>query len=253
LNSYSAPNFNIDTSTNVAGLATLKGSAPAATDILYIAESAKVTFESDCSLLKVYQGDNSGGTAAVKKGDIDVNAGVTLTLYDTALSGGWTGEGALNVTNIYGTVTANTVAKINNSTHMASNFNVIGGTLNGWHVGCYGGCASNVFDSAAFYHCTYGLYFAAVASSYVAPAMIRNCVFTGCSTGAIVTTATAAGTCVDLSELLANGNNKFVGDATGMSALVLSFASLTKYVYVVSSANPVKRIKPGIGRSRRWL
>jgi hypothetical protein len=252
-NSYSAPNFNVDTSTNVAGLTALKGSAPASTDILYIAESAKVTFESDCSLLKTYQGDNSAGTAAIKKGDIDVNSGVTLTIYDTTLSGGWTGEGALNVTNIYGTVTGNTTAKINNSSQMTSNFNVIGGTLNGWHVGCYGANANNVFDGASFYHCTYGLYFAAVASGYVAPAMIRNCTFTGCITAAILTTSNAAGTCVDLIELLAQGNNLFVGDGTGLSQVCMGFGSISRYYYGATSALPIKRIKPGIGRSRRWL
>lgn len=253
MNAYSAPNFNIDTSTNVAGLTALKGGAPAATDVLYVAESAKVTFESNCSLLKVYQGDNSAGTAAVKKGDIDVNAGVTLTIYDTAKSGGWTGEGALNVTNIYGTVTANTTAKINNYTQQASNFNVIGGTLNDWHVGCYGGNANNVFDGAAFYHCSYGLYFGAVASGYVAPARIRNCTFTGCVTAAILTTSSAAGTCVDLSELLATGDNLFVGDAKGLSQVALGFGSISRYFYGVSSANKIKRIKPAIGRMRRWM
>lgn len=80
-NSYSAPNFNIDTSTNVAGLTGLKGSAPALTDHIYIYNGATLTVESSLSILKIWLGQTSGGAAGAgnRYGLLTQNAGVKIT------------------------------------------------------------------------------------------------------------------------------------------------------------------------------
>jgi len=96
-NSYSSGIFDIDTSTDLAGLIALKGSAPSGTDYLYIAEGATVTLDDNCSFLLIYLGDNSAGTATTKTGHCILSASgssKTLTLYDTTQGGGLRGEGS---------------------------------------------------------------------------------------------------------------------------------------------------------------
>lgn len=85
-NSYSAPNFNIDTATNVAGLTALKGSAPALTDNIYIYNGVTLTVESALSCLKIYLGQTSAGAAGAgnRYGILTVNAGVTVTFAGNA-------------------------------------------------------------------------------------------------------------------------------------------------------------------------
>jgi hypothetical protein len=81
-NSYSDPNFNIDTSTNVAGLTALKGSAPAATDNIFVYAGATLTIESACTWLMLSVGETSGGAcanAADRVGHLTVNPGVTAS------------------------------------------------------------------------------------------------------------------------------------------------------------------------------
>jgi len=80
-NSYSAPNFNIDTSTNVAGLTALKGSAPALTDKVYVYNGATLTIEQNLSILLISLGETSSGAAGAgnRYGYLTVNAGVTVT------------------------------------------------------------------------------------------------------------------------------------------------------------------------------
>ncbi len=85
-NAYSGGNFNIDTGTNVAGLTTLKGSAPALTDAIYIYNGATLTVESALSVLKIYLGQTSSGAAGAgnRYGILAVNAGVTVTFAGNA-------------------------------------------------------------------------------------------------------------------------------------------------------------------------
>lgn len=80
-NSYVDPNFNIDTSTNVAGLIALKGSAPALTDKIYVYNGATLTIEQALSILLISLGETSSGAAGAgnRYGYLTVNAGVTVT------------------------------------------------------------------------------------------------------------------------------------------------------------------------------
>jgi hypothetical protein len=85
---YLAPNFDIDTSTNVAGLTALKGGAPALTDLIYIYNAALVTIEANMSILLISQGETSAGAAPAgqKRGDLQINAGVTVTFAGAAVA-----------------------------------------------------------------------------------------------------------------------------------------------------------------------
>jgi hypothetical protein len=86
VNSYSAPNFNLDTSTNVAGLTALKGSAPALADKIYIYNGATLTVESALAILLISLGETSSGAAPAgqRVGHLAVNAGVHVTFAGAA-------------------------------------------------------------------------------------------------------------------------------------------------------------------------
>jgi hypothetical protein len=85
-NSYSAPNFNLDTSTNVAGLIALKGSAPALTDKVYVYNGATLTVEQALSILQILLGETSGGAAPAgqRVGHLTINAGIQITFAGNA-------------------------------------------------------------------------------------------------------------------------------------------------------------------------
>jgi hypothetical protein len=80
-NSYSAPSFNVDTSTNLAGLEAIKGGAIASTDNIYIYNGATVTCEKSFSVLKIVLGQTSGGAAGAggRYGLVVFSAGITCT------------------------------------------------------------------------------------------------------------------------------------------------------------------------------
>jgi len=116
-NTYAAPNFNIDTSTNVAGLTALKGGAPASTDYIYVYNGATLTVESALAIFLISLGETSAGAAAdgQRRGNLTVDAGVTVTFTGSAtatLSGiksnpasapGTAGESKSNTLTINGT------------------------------------------------------------------------------------------------------------------------------------------------------
>jgi hypothetical protein len=85
-NSYVDPNFNIDTSTNVAGLTALKGGAPDADDVIYVYNGATFTIESNMVCLKIYEGQTSAGAAPAgqRYGILIQDAGTTLTFTGNA-------------------------------------------------------------------------------------------------------------------------------------------------------------------------
>jgi len=100
-NSYSAPDFDIDTDVDEAGLVTLKGGALASTDNIYVYNSARVTLDtaSSIDLNKIYLGDNSAGTAATKIGYCTITkAGYTITLHQLTNYKGLEGEGSSSYT-----------------------------------------------------------------------------------------------------------------------------------------------------------
>jgi len=85
-NSYVDPNFNIDTSCNVAALATLKNGAPDADDKIYVYNGATLTVEQALACLIISLGETSAGAAAdgQRRGNITVNAGQTITFTGNA-------------------------------------------------------------------------------------------------------------------------------------------------------------------------
>ena len=80
-NAYSAPNFNIDTSTNVAGLTSLKGSPCASTDKIYVYNGATLTVDAALAVYIIVIGNTSSGAASAgqKYGIVTWNAGITIT------------------------------------------------------------------------------------------------------------------------------------------------------------------------------
>jgi len=80
-NSYSAPNFNLDTDTNIAGLVALKGSALANTDKAYAYNGSRLTCEQSYTFTQVTLGQTSAGAAGAgnRYGKITINAGTTGT------------------------------------------------------------------------------------------------------------------------------------------------------------------------------
>ena len=85
-NSYVDPNFNIDTSCNVAALATLKNGAPDADDKIYVYNGATLTVEQALACLIISLGETSAGAAAdgQRRGNITINAGQTITFTGNA-------------------------------------------------------------------------------------------------------------------------------------------------------------------------
>ncbi|MFH1567927.1 MAG: hypothetical protein ABIL09_07985, partial [Gemmatimonadota bacterium] len=85
-NTYVDPNFNIDTSCNVADLTTIKGGAPDADDKIYIYNGATLTVESALACLLISLGETSAGAAAdgQRRGNLTIDAGVTITFTGNA-------------------------------------------------------------------------------------------------------------------------------------------------------------------------
>jgi hypothetical protein len=82
-NSYSAPDFDLDTDVNVAGLTALKSGAPALTDKSWIVNGATLSIEQSWSHLQVKLGVTSGGAAggSQRYGFIDFTAPGTTTTW----------------------------------------------------------------------------------------------------------------------------------------------------------------------------
>lgn len=87
-NAYAAGSktFTIDTDTNVAGLTTLKGSAPASDDIIVIMQNATtfkaatLTLEQDMAIMDLGVGYTTSSRTTHQQANLVVNDGVTLTL-----------------------------------------------------------------------------------------------------------------------------------------------------------------------------
>ncbi len=93
-NTYVAPNFNCDTSANVAGLTTLKGSAIDGADYIYAygvgGVFPTITVEQSLAIMLISLGETSSGAAASgqKRAQLKVNAGVTITFTGAAANTG---------------------------------------------------------------------------------------------------------------------------------------------------------------------
>lgn len=122
---YIAPNFSIDTNCNIADLETLKGSAIATTDNLYVHSLATLTIEKSIACNILYINDNPAMNAAIKTGYIvSTTIGISITVHDTTNLGGLSGKTGTG--NGYykfeGTPNNNITLIANSST--ASDFNV---------------------------------------------------------------------------------------------------------------------------------
>lgn len=107
-NSYSDPDFNIDTDVDEAGLETLKGGALASTDKIYVFNNATCTLDkaANTDVFYTYPGDNSAASAETKVGHIVINKpGYTLKYYDNTSSyKGMVGYGSSSTYTILGAV-----------------------------------------------------------------------------------------------------------------------------------------------------
>ena len=85
-NTYVDPNFDVNASATVADLTTLKGSAPDADDKIYVYNGATLTVESALTCLLISLGETSAGAATdgQRRGNLTVNAGVTITFTGNA-------------------------------------------------------------------------------------------------------------------------------------------------------------------------
>ncbi len=240
-NSYNAVSkyFDIDTGTvTVADLTTLKGSAPASDDSIYISEGATVTIDSSISILKTYQGDNYAGTASTKTGHLIVGAGATLTIFDTTANGGLRGEGTTSTMTCNGTsgshaaIIGNTASKVSNNdipscliTATYTDFTKI--------YAFYAGAAHS-WTNCTFTRCDYPIFFGTGYNTM--PAAIAGCGFIGCLY-AINDNTSISNTAMDWGTFLTTNGMYFTGNAFGMSKVLLNFASLTRYNYFRTNAN----------------
>lgn len=79
-NSYAGLVFTVDTSTNIAGLTALKGSAPDIGDAITIIKDATLTVESNLNCGSIWVGYAGQVTSNPDKGHLIVNDGVVITL-----------------------------------------------------------------------------------------------------------------------------------------------------------------------------
>ncbi len=242
-NSYTAGTkvFNIDTDTNVAGLTALKGSASANNDMIYISEGARLTIDAGLTCLYIYVGDNATLTAASKVGHWEVSAGVTLTLAQTAGSGGMTGLATSTDSTITlsGTGDAARAKVLGTGITYVSNQNIpaikISATWGHFStmVGVYTGTAHS-FANTLFDNCSNALYITAVQGQ-VLPESLDGCEFRDCTNAINETTAS-----VMWDDFFAVNNVKFTTtNAAKTNGWVRYFGNTvaTRYVKHVESAS----------------
>lgn len=247
-NSYVAPNFDIDTSCNVADLITLKGSAIATTDWIYISNNATVTLEQDISFASFYIGDNVAGTAGTKKGHVVQDAGISCTFNSAVTHKGYDGEGTTSTITINGTA-ASPCTVTGNTINVMSNANCSGNLITATHttfVKFFGFLfkAAHSFMNCTFLGCQYALYFD--ANNRVRPASLDGCLFKGClaSIYDITTTNPVApewGNFLVYNKIRCQGDNTY--QANGMSQFNYRFGvgagAITRYVLIWSSSTPI--------------
>ena len=80
-NSYAGGNFNVDTSVSISGLVTLKGSAIASADKIYVYNAAVLTIDQSFACTLISLGEMSSGAASdgQRRGDITLSADATTT------------------------------------------------------------------------------------------------------------------------------------------------------------------------------
>ena len=103
-NSYSAPNFNLDTSCAASDLAGIKGSAVATSDYIYLYNGMTFDFDQNLSFAGWFLGDNSAKNSATKRAYITNSAtGITITLNTNTTHEGMDGVGTTSTVTLIGT------------------------------------------------------------------------------------------------------------------------------------------------------
>lgn len=202
-NTYNAPYFDVDTSTDVAGLTTLKGGVPSSTDILHVHNTAILDVDEDMSILWTYLGDNQTGDASVKEGHIIVRTNVTLTYYHTTNDGGLYGEG-LTSTYILDGTDANNRATIAGNVQKPGIYFMLQPTciFNFGHVYNFRSAIGSVNFSSTFIDCLienalYGFRFAGGVSRSFLPASMLRTKFKNCSSSIIDFSVTGMGSALE--------------------------------------------------------
>lgn len=259
-NTYNAANkyFDIDTSVNVAGLTAVKGSAPDSADYCFTFNNATVTVESNLNLRSFYFGDNWAGTAATKRGHLAVNAGVTLTLYDTYTNWGLNGEGTSNTMRFNGTeaspvtVIGNTAGKVNQYNHAASKITASWTTFRGFN--CIAMGAAHDIRNCTFDNCTYAIYWGDTCQAL--PGAFDGNTFIDC-TYSLYDGITTTAKFVDLADLMARFPMKFIsaGGSGNRNFLLKAMADgNTRYFTGLQTQAPAriqKSLRNGFGGWRR--
>lgn len=222
-NSYNAGGkyFDINSAdADVDGLNALKGADPASNDTVYISEGYRVTINRNCSLEKVYLGDNKAGDAATKTGHLTISASAsntTLTLFDTASHGGLTGEGTTSTITMTGVsdairaiLTCNTVDKVTNYNIRTCKITSSWGKFSGLYA-IYSGAANNC-QNTIWDDCYNALIFEAAYG--IKPESLDGCVFQGC-VGSIYDVTTTLP--IDWGMFFATNEVKFIGNTDGSS------------------------------------
>ena len=241
-NTYVAPNFDIDTSCNVADLITLKGSAIATTDLIYISNAATVTAEQNLSILSFYFGDNVAGTAGTKTGHLIINDNVTVNLYHTTVHYGLYGEGSTSTITSSGTgskITCNTPDKVTNYYISTCKIDFSAGGEIEHIYSLYMGAAGNTFPNTIFRDCYNAIHFQ--GSYNKLPVSMDGAQFIGCASSIYDLTAGTTDT-IDWGDYFVINKIKLTGNSDGSSQFLLRFGTtpgISRYIRFESSAIPL--------------
>ncbi len=251
-NTYNAVGkyFDIDSAdVNVDGLAALKGSDPAADDLIYTSEDFRTTVDRDMACKSFYTGDNYAGTAAVKTGHVRVTTGgaaasVTLTLHTATIHKGFEGEGTTSTIELIGTsdthraiVTCNTVDKVTNYYMNGCVITSNWGEFRGIYA-IYGG-AANSFPNTLFDNCYYDIYFDNTIRTK--PTSLAGAKSKGSVIGIYDGTTTLP---IDWGNFFTTNEIKFSGTANGSSGAFYKFGAsdvtgISRYQYLRFDADSI--------------
>ncbi len=242
--------FNINVSTNVAGLTALKGGAPALTDYIWISEAATLTIESGLNAASIYIGENSGATAVVDLGYVVAVPGITLTIGTNILHEGMSGKYASTGSAWYFectaalpcTITDANVDKWSSYGGNSGNRNKIIATYTTFEhfYGLYLASTQTSITDSAFLDCNIGLAF--ITSVAAIPESLNNNTFTGCGY-AIYHDGSGA---LQWTDYFVRNKITLIGTADGINKFLIapgSYTGLTRYPYILFSSVPIARHK----------
>lgn len=240
-NSYNNPNFEIDTSCNVADLIVLKGGAIATTDWIYLFDNATLTAEQNLGILSFYFGDNVAGTAGTKTGHLIINNNVTITLYHATTHYGLRGEGSTSTITSSGSgskITCNTLHVVTNYYMNLCKIDFSAGGEFEHLYGLFWGNADSDYRNVIFRHCLYTFYI--INTIQTLPKSIDGAEFIGCTASIYDITTT---TPVEWGDFLVVNEIKCTATVDGFSQFNFRFGgagATRKYLRAETSTNSLK-------------